>query len=377
MNIIGKKLSLVSLTFVACASIVSAQPGTAFHDGDLILGFQAASGDGSTKNVFFNLGSPIGYRNGTIPASLGNIGGTLSDAFGSDWFDREDVRFGVIANLNDFDPGGFLPPAPVNGDPTATLYVSQPAGTPGTGALLTFQAGSELAFGGTKVSGLEGTVYSLSIQPDGSFVLDQTVQQTQWNTGWTIYNPASPSPSFGIFSNIEQHLGQGGSNAHVDIQRILPTSNGASPSGPVLTGEYIFTLSIDSTGNITASKAGGNPTSNFTSWASANGVTGGANGDSDFDGILNLVEYALDLNHQGSDGSPGTYSGGVISFTKRPVAVSNGDITYVIETSDDLGVTSPWTPVTSGVTNNTTQIFYTLPSGKPKSFARLRVTSAP
>ena len=52
-------------------------------------------------------------------------------------------------------------------------------------------------------------------------------------------------------------------------------------------------------------------TNDYASWASANGVTGGVNGDSDNDGIKNLVEYAL------ADGTSGTYTGGTLSFTKR------------------------------------------------------------
>jgi lysophospholipase L1-like esterase len=69
---------------------------------------------------------------------------------------------------------------------------------------------------------------------------------------------------------------------------------------------------------------------NFATWASAHGVTGGANGDSDHDGISNLVEYALLLNPAASDGSPGTLTGNLLSFTKRAEAVANRDVTYAI-----------------------------------------------
>jgi hypothetical protein len=113
----------------------------------------------------------------------------------------------------------------------------------------------------------------------------------------------------------------------------------------------------------------------YTTWAAANGVTGGPSGDSDVDGIANLLEYAINLNPAGSDGSPGTLTGKLLSFTKRAEAVTNGDVTYEIEISADLGLTDPWAEVSSYQTNDGTTISCLLPDGVPASFARLRVTT--
>lgn len=236
--------------FAMTAIPASAQAAFVFSNGDLILGFQATDNLGEDKNVFFNLGSATDYRDGNIaPSTLGNIAGTLSSVYGANWYDRTDLRFGVIGNFNDFDPGGFLPPGPVNGDPSATLYVSQPALFAGQGAILTFQAASELAYGGTRVSGLEVTIAGLTDNPDGSATLTQGT--SQWNTGWTAYNPASPNPSFAIFSNIEQTFGQSGDSTYIDLQRILSTSNGEGVvPGPVLQGEYITSFAIGRDGSI-------------------------------------------------------------------------------------------------------------------------------
>ena len=128
----------------------------------------------------------------------------------------------------------------------------------------------------------------------------------------------------------------------------------------------------ETTGILELTSASGN----FASWALANSVTGGADGDSDNDGISNLVEYALDLDPAGSDGSAGTFNGSLLSFTKRAEAVTNGDVTYAIQESDDLGVLDPWTAVTPAV-NDATTISYTLPGGGPRKFARLLVTQVP
>lgn len=159
------------------------------------------------------------------------------------------------------------------------------------------------------------------------------------------------------------------------------------------TAPVLFALDAVSTGNtngsvtqrgvgfdnfvITAGSITPGAAIDYTSWAYLNGVTGGPNGDSDNDGIKNLVEYALNLNFAGSDGSAGTLTGNMLSFTKRPEAVTNGDVTYAIETSPDL--LNSWTPVSYILpdVNNGTTISYTLPTGLGKIFARLVVTQKP
>ena len=120
-------------------------------------------------------------------------------------------------------------------------------------------------------------------------------------------------------------------------------------------------------------------TANYTSWAASNGLVGGPTAVGN-DGITNLVVYALDLKTDGTNGSPGTMTGNLLSFTKRADAVTNGDVTYAIEKSDDLGLTDPWSTVAAddpALTNNDTTISYTLPEGKTTTFARLVVTQIP
>jgi len=110
---------------------------------------------------------------------------------------------------------------------------------------------------------------------------------------------------------------------------------------------------------------------NYSTWASAHGVTGGKDAVGP-DGISNLLLYALDLKLDGTNGSPGTLTAKLLGFTKRAEAVANGDVTYTIETSPDLQ--NPWTTGTPDVNDGTT-ISYTLPTGENKIFARLKVTS--
>ena len=91
------------------------------------------------------------------------------------------------------------------------------------------------------------------------------------------------------------------------------------------------------------------------------------------DGLSNLMVYALDLKTDGTNGSAGTLAGTRLSFAKRAEAVANGDVTYAIEESDDLGQADPWTEISTYVENSATTISCDLPPGKSRTFVRLVV----
>jgi hypothetical protein len=204
------------------------------------------------------------------------------------------------------------------------------------------------------------------------------------------YLPPATGTHFGIGISPLQRFNAGslagtaGLQGALDIYRFLTDgpnadlTSGASTGNAVFgTGQFIGTLTLDSSGNLKVQGVGNAPpVANFSTWATANNVTGGVNGDSDHDGISNLMEYALALNPAGADGSPGIFNGSTISFTKRAEAVTNNDLTYAIEESDDLGITDAWEVVTP-TTNTPSSITYTLPAGGQKKFARLIVKTVP
>ena len=125
-------------------------------------------------------------------------------------------------------------------------------------------------------------------------------------------------------------------------------------------GGKAVTLTIPSTGD------------NYASWASENNVTGGPSGDSDNDGISNLVEYAL-----ADGGERGVLSGNTITFNKRGAPYGT-DLSYAIEVSTDLGLSDPWVVTATGVTDTAASITYTFTPGTPaRNFARLKVVQVP
>lgn len=250
---------LKKMLFVGSVLAMASTPAMAaftFTNGDLLLGVQATAGTGATTNVFFNLGSGTGLRNNGNQGLLGNIGGALSGAFGSNWYSRSDVWFGVMGNLNFGSPTGGSPTAPVAGDPTRTVYLSTAASLPGNGSLRaasTFPPTS-LASGGNNFSGLEAILPSANLTNGlgETRILTQASAPVEWSNSWTTWNP-TPGAAFTVFTGgIQQNFGKGTSSTYADVQRILASNTGANPTGVVGGGTYEFTVAIGSDGSISA-----------------------------------------------------------------------------------------------------------------------------
>jgi hypothetical protein len=240
-----------------------------FNNGDLILGFQATGGAGSGKNVFVNLGSGVYHRDnagnlgsptsgnnpfgGGSNTQIADISATLVLAYGENWFDRSDVYFGIIGNLSSKPNTGIGSAGQVNGDPSRTVYVSRDTQTIGGALAWTGVTSSALGTAGGDVTGLEGILPGLTTQADGAAILDQATQAVAWNNGWTAYNPMSPPGAFHTFGGgIQQNFGESDDVTYIDLQRILSTTTGATPSGTVGTGSYETTFAIGRDGSITA-----------------------------------------------------------------------------------------------------------------------------
>lgn len=354
----------------ATLSIAQAEIFT-YTDGNLILGFQATSGTGSSQNVFFNLGSATGFRDNGAQGVLGNIGTTLSSVYGADWYTREDLYFGVVANLNQQPNSGIGFRAPVNGDPSRTFYISSPAATPGTGLLAAANTYSPsiLGIGGNALDGLEevlkpsadGTGWILA-DPDplkqglqklanGSGTLDQTLSQhaAAWNNSWTVRNPTPGGAAFDIFTGgIQQNFGKVGSATYVDVQRVLAYSAGAVPAGVVGGGTYETTISISSGGVITSLSS--SPTSAYDTWIGTynppltNASDRLTTADPDGDGANNLEEFGF-----GGNPTSGSDQGTFLTQTLDANSDTQKDITLTIEVRTGATFSPSGNDLTSGL----------------------------
>ncbi len=148
---------------------------------------------------------------------------------------------------------------------------------------------------------------------------------------------------------------------------------GATGSGATTLDSIHFAGS----GTLTVTTGGGS--SNYASWA--NDPTKGnipgelASGDFDSDGLTNLIEYALGKNPRVPSQPAGVLAGNAITFTKGVDAITNSDVSWLIETSTTLTAGSWTTQVTQPAGDPSATISYTLtPSTPLANFARLKIT---
>ncbi|MEY3896649.1 MAG: hypothetical protein RLZZ214_2169 [Verrucomicrobiota bacterium] len=353
MNTITKHLLTLSAVWVGGISSALADP-FAFTDGDLILGVQAASGTGSTKNVFFNLGPGTALRDNASQGFKGNIGATLTTVFGASWYSRSDVYFGVIANLKGNPNTGIGSAGAVNGDPSRTFYVSTAADSAGQGTLYaatTFPPAS-LGSAATNFSGMETMVVLLTAEADGSAILDQGTRPVEWNNGWKFWNP-TPGAAFTNFTGgIQNNFGKVTPSTYVDIQRVLSTNTGAIPTGVVGGGTYEATIAISNAGAVTMLSS--TPPSAYLTWIGGfTTIIAPANqletADPDGDGATNLEEFAFGGNPENS-----ADQGGGQVLTADANADTLKDITLTLEVRSAATFSASGNDLVSGLTDELT-----------------------
>lgn len=156
--------------------------------------------------------------------------------------------------------------------------------------------------------------------------------------------------------------------------------SGTYSASSVPGGATITTASFSGTGTLTV--VTGPSSSNYASWAN-DPLKGNIPGelpadDFDNDGISNIVEYALGMNPRVSTQPAGVLVGNDLTYTKGADAIANGDVSWVIETSQTLAPGSWTAQVTQPAADPALTISYTFTPGSPaKNFARLKVIQVP
>lgn len=249
-----RNLTLIALGLGLLPSGAQAAPPA---QGDLVLGFQAQGGTGSNINVLVNLGPATALRDTPNGGTLANIDAALDAAYGSDWFTRTDLYFGVFGNFSNQPVSGPGAGTAVNGDPSSTVYVSRPAATAGASLPWTGLTASQLTTAATTHKGQITMMQTLTFA--GNVDQVSSSDPVKFANGWTAYNPfvaaGVQGGAYSVFGGgIQNFFGQGGSIVFVDIQRILGTNTGAVPPAAVAvgTGDLIATLAITSTGDVVA-----------------------------------------------------------------------------------------------------------------------------
>ncbi|MFY8215958.1 MAG: hypothetical protein ACOVMP_05085, partial [Chthoniobacterales bacterium] len=129
-----KSLALALVAGTALTAISPAQAQTTdinpfFSVGDIMMGFKATGGTGSSTQVYVSLGLATDFRDATGNfLNIINAGSVLSTTYGANWFERDDLFFGVAGVLTNSAIA-----SPVNGDPGRTIYTSR--GRTGVGTI--------------------------------------------------------------------------------------------------------------------------------------------------------------------------------------------------------------------------------------------------
>lgn len=332
----ASQLSFTSGTLTGFAGTLQIKPSPASNGR---VDFNGLIGTGSTLNIETG-GTARLVNSGTYSGITVNVSGTGGSGPGA--LRLESGTLDALSSVNllaDSSIGGF----------TATSTVDAVIADGGNGYSLTKSGDSTLVLtatntytGDTNVNG--GTLrISKPYLADGSdvfigaaSVLDLNFDETSGQVSDTV------------------------STLTIGATQMPAGTYGATGSGAANIDDTHFA----GVGTLTVTN-GPAPSNNYASWALANNVTGGASGDSDNDGVSNLVEYALI-----DGGERGSYVGNSITFTKRG-APYGSDVTYAIETSETLA-TGSWTQEVTG--GSPTAISYSFTPGSPtKKFARLKV----
>lgn len=203
---ITRKIALLSVAGLSLVTMTAqAQLDSTFNANDVLLGFRASAGNGTTTQLVFNLGSAQSFRDATANSvNFANIGSILSSTYDSNWYDRTNLWAGFISATNgtNSDNSGDLGIGSGVGqtDPNSTIYVSRVRTSVGTvGNAQGSTPGNPIA--------LDPQVAGLAIASfGGTFSTNQSGGQASLATatanGWATNVTASTAIDFGTF-NIE------------------------------------------------------------------------------------------------------------------------------------------------------------------------------
>lgn len=241
MKSIFKKAMLGTVGMVLIQS--TAMAAWTFSSADLVIGFQATGGQGSTTNLFFNLGDSYDFSQNANLGTVGNINEDLVATFGSNWNTRTDLYFGVFGNRSNLsttlEPGDIA-----NGiEPGRTVYLSSATLAAGAASLRASFGTSTLGTGTNNYGGLRNILPAMTETAfaDGVASINAAANPTEWNNSWSGKNPPGGA-SFLVFGGIQQNFSATGGDRMVDIQRM--TAN--TPS------TYEGTITIGADGSISA-----------------------------------------------------------------------------------------------------------------------------
>ena len=272
-NILSKTITVAAAALALCG--VTAHAATFVNPasagaGELFVGLHATGGQGNGVSVVIDLGavSPRSAAPVGSVISLGSIGTDLAFQFGTLWYDRTDLLWSAVSGVQSAIPT-------TSADPTSTLYGSVasanvfPLGTTpynrGTNSaqngvadrIINSMANASVGSGGFANAGT-GATSNIAVE-----TASDINGYAAWMPGGANVAGLGNTP-FGGFgnptaANFEQAFAPGsislGVEGALDVYRMYRSNVAdpdASPSTGLGAGSYQFTLTINQSGNITA-----------------------------------------------------------------------------------------------------------------------------
>ena len=190
-------------------------------NGDLYLGFETASGTGSSVNYVVDLGAAVNLSSLNI-----NIATDLAATYGANWYSRTDLYYGII---------GAVTPA-VNGDPNYTLYASVTSGgTPWTSASSSSQHGTA-----NQVNTMVGQYITDVANGQLGTAANSVLMATSEGGSWSALSTYGIGSFGGFPGSIET-----GTGSALDVLRLVPNASGPN-------GTLAATINLASNGSLSA-----------------------------------------------------------------------------------------------------------------------------
>ena len=269
----NQKTTYIALA-VAVAGVITGASAQAqnpnFTPGDLILGFRATGGVGSSTVIEAALGNTATvFRDATANlVNIVNIGTLLDNTYGIGagnaiaWFERTDLLFGAAGVWSNSNPVSELQ----NGDPEQTIYATKARGAVGANefaknsTFTTISSGTNLTAAANNMVAMNQAVETTSSTAVTAFPTSQA------NT-WEDFNPMNGSTqqsAFGgaITGGVQQFFKVGDYGTYqvgvaegaLDLYRAGVANNTLSgqytSTAATRAGEFQGTIVIDNTGSV-------------------------------------------------------------------------------------------------------------------------------
>jgi hypothetical protein len=323
-------LRITPLAAIAAGALLIAPPATAATaaNGDIMLGFRADSGTGSTKTYVINLGAASQFESATnaLTLSLGPVGADLSATYGASWYERSNLMWGAAGTVGSFTA--------IGSNPAKTVW--------GTRAVQTAWLRQNDATHGAVTNRLVALNTAFNVSSSSGVSANNAVLQTVTDiNNWASYQPggnnAGPAPgtSFAFFNpSIEANFGGGVGGAILHLYRVKPATTGAEIN---TASDYLGRFIITQQGQLTfvpVAAFGSNTVAVESATYSVNEADGTVDVKVVRTGDLSSTASVSIAVTGGTAGSPDDFSftGGVVSF-----GVGEAEKTETISVVDRAG----------------------------------------